>query len=77
MPIWTKKVNEIYLETNVRQLEEIILTKEHPQEILQRLVDNSLQKITIPINLKVYLREFYKKNDVPVFLMMDSSIFKF
>lgn len=62
-----KKVNEIYLETNVRQLEEIILTKEHPQEILQRLVDNSLQKITIPINLKVYLREFYKKNDVPVF----------
>lgn len=62
-----KKVNEIYLETNVRQLEEIILTKDHPQEILKELIATSLQKITIPVNLKVYLREFYKKNDVPVF----------
>lgn len=62
-----KKVNEVYLESNVKQLAEVIVTKDHPQEILQKLVDNSLQKITIPINLKVYLREFYKKNDQIVF----------
>lgn len=62
-----KKVNEVYLESNVKQLAEVIVTKDHPQDILQKLVDNSLQKITIPINLKVYLREFYKKNDQIVF----------
>jgi len=62
-----EKVNEVYLESNVKQLAEVIVTKDHPQEILQKLVDNSLQKITIPINLKVYLREFYKKNDQIVF----------
>jgi len=62
-----KKLNEVYLESNVKQLAEVIVTKDHPQEILQKLVDNSLQKITIPINLKVYLREFYKKNDQIVF----------
>jgi hypothetical protein len=62
-----KKLNEIYLESNVKQLAEVIVTKDHPQDILQDLVNNSLQKITVPINLKVYLREFYKKNDQIIF----------
>ena len=62
-----KKINEVYLESNAKQLEEVILTTEHPQNILKKLVENSLNKITVPVNLKVYLREFYKKNDQIVF----------
>lgn len=62
-----KKVNEVYLESNAKRLDEIILTSEHPQDILKKLVKNSLEKISIPVNLKVYLREFYKKNDKIVF----------
>lgn len=62
-----KKINEVYLESNAQQLEEIILTSDHPQDILKRLIKNSLSKITVPVNLKVYLREFYKKNDQIVF----------
>ncbi|MBF2080945.1 hypothetical protein H0I53_01575, partial [Flavobacterium psychrophilum] len=58
-----KKNNEVYLESNAKRLEEVILTSDHPQEILKKLVRNSQNKITIPVNLKVYLREFYKKND--------------
>lgn len=62
-----KKINEVYLESNAKQLEEIILTSDHPQDILKALIKNSLSKITIPVNLKVYLREFYKKNNQIVF----------
>ncbi|SHI90903.1 hypothetical protein [Flavobacterium terrae] len=62
-----KKVNEVYLESNTKKLDEIILTSDHPQDILKKLVKNSLEKITIPVNLKVYLREFYKKNNKIVF----------
>jgi hypothetical protein len=58
-----KKVNIVYLESNAKKIEEIILTSEHPQDILKKLINNSLTKLTIPVNLKVYLREFYKKND--------------
>lgn len=62
-----KKINEIYLESSARMLEEVILTSQHPQEILKELISISLEKLTIPINLKVYLREFYKKNNKIVF----------
>lgn len=63
----TKKINIIYLDSKTQLLEEVILTKEHPQEILKQLVYRSREKITIPANLKVYLREFYKRNDTYVF----------
>ena len=62
-----QQINEVYLESNAKQLDEIILTSRHPQKILIDLVNNSLEKMTIPINLKVYLREFYKKNNQIVF----------
>jgi len=62
-----KKINEVYLESNAKRLEEIILTSDHPQDIIKQLIKNSLSQITIPVNLKVYLREFYKKNDQIVF----------
>ena len=62
-----KKENVVYMEPNTQQLEEYIITKDHPQEILKRLIDNSRNKITIPVNLKVYLREFYKRDNEIVF----------
>jgi hypothetical protein len=62
-----KKENIIYLEQVTQQLEEVILTREHPQEILKQLVEKSKSQLTIPVNLKIYLREFYKKNGKMVF----------
>ena len=50
-----KKENVVYLEPNTQQLDEYIITKDHPQEILKRIIENSKEKITIPISLKVYL----------------------
>lgn len=61
------EVNVVYLDSKTQLLEEVILTKDHPQDILEKLVQNSREKITIPANLKVYLREFYKRNDKFVF----------
>lgn len=62
-----KDINIVYLDSKTQLLEEVILTKEHPQEILKQLVYRSRERITIPANLKVYLREFYKRNDTYVF----------
>lgn len=62
-----KRLNTIYLDTKTQILEEVILTQEHPQEILKKIVENSRSKITIPANLKIYLREFYKRNGEFVF----------
>ncbi|NHM07138.1 carboxypeptidase-like regulatory domain-containing protein [Flavobacterium sp. CYK-4] len=52
----------IYLKSNVNDLEEIIVTKKHPQKILASLIENSKEKLTIPGRLKVYSREFFKLN---------------
>lgn len=63
----SKKVNIVYLDSKTQLLEEVVLTKDHPQDILKALVESSKDKITIPANLKVYLREFYKRNEKFVF----------
>ena len=62
-----KKENVVYMEPNTQQLEEFIITKDHPQEILKRIIENSKSKITIPISLKVYLHEFYKRDNEIIF----------
>lgn len=62
-----KKENVVYLVPNTQQLEEYIITKDHPQEILKRIIENSKAKITIPISLKVYLHEFYKRDNEIIF----------
>jgi hypothetical protein len=62
-----EKENILYLISNTNDLEEIIVTKENPQDILKEVVHNSLSKITIPANLKVYTREFFKKDNVYTF----------
>lgn len=59
--------NVVYLRPNTNQLEEYIVTKDHPQDILKRLIENSIKKMTIPVNLKVYLHEFYKRDNQIVF----------
>lgn len=62
-----KKENVVYLEPITQQLEEYIVTKDHPQEILKRVIENSKKEMTIPISLKVYLHEFYKRDNQIVF----------
>ena len=58
--------NVVYLENTVNKLPEIILTKDHPQDILKKIVDNSKEKLSVPSNLRVYIREFFKKNDANI-----------
>ena len=57
-----KTDNIIYLKNNTKDLDEIIITKQHPQKILKSIVDNSIKKLTVPARLKVYTREFFKLN---------------
>jgi len=52
----------IFLRSNVNDLEEIVVTKKHPQKILASLIENSKKQLTIPGRLKVYSREFFKLN---------------
>lgn len=62
-----EKINVVLLEANTFDLEEVIMTRDHPQDILINLIKNSKAKLNIPANLKVYTREFFKKQDVYVF----------
>lgn len=57
-----EKTNVVFMKSSVTGLEEIIITRQHPQKILKSVVDNSTKKLTIPARLKVYSREFFKMN---------------
>lgn len=57
-----EKVNEVLLKSSVQNLDEIIITKQHPQKILKSLIENSIQNLSTPARLKVYSREFFKLN---------------
>ena len=50
--------------SNASNLDEIVITQKDPQDILKLLIQKSRNKITVPANLKVYTREFFKKNDI-------------
>lgn len=56
------RVNVIMLKNNVNDLDEIIITKQHPQKILKNIIENSIKALTAPAKLKVYCREFFKLN---------------
>lgn len=60
--ILKEKITNIVLKSVVTNLEEIIVTRKHPQKILEELVKNSTNKLTVPVRLKVYTREFFKFN---------------
>ncbi|MBF4516500.1 hypothetical protein IRZ71_09100 [Flavobacterium sp. ANB] len=49
----------VYLKSKDNKLDEIVLSKENPQKILQKIVSNSAQKLAMPYRLKVYVREFF------------------
>ena len=49
----------IYLKSKNNKLDEIVLSKEDPEKILQKLVSNSTKKISISHRQKVYVREFF------------------
>lgn len=57
-----EKENVILLKSNLTDLDEIIVSKKHPQKILKALIKNSMGKLTTPARLKVYSREFFKLN---------------
>jgi hypothetical protein len=57
-----EKRNVVYLKNSITGLEEIVITRQHPQKILKGIVENSMKKLTIPARLKVYSREFFKLN---------------
>ena len=59
-----EKENVIFLKNNVTNLDELILTKQHPQKILANLIENSTNKLSVPARLKIYSREFFKLNGV-------------
>lgn len=58
--ILKEKVTVVYLKNTVNDLDEIIVTKVHPQKILKDIVESSIKKLTVPARLKVYSREFFK-----------------
>ncbi|KRB56012.1 hypothetical protein [Flavobacterium sp. Root186] len=49
----------VYLKSNNNKLDEIVLSKQSPQKVLQKLVDNSSKKLASSYRLKVYVREFF------------------
>ncbi|MDI1317509.1 hypothetical protein [Flavobacterium sp.] len=60
--ILKEKENVILLKSSITGLDEIIVTKQHPQKILKTVVENSIKRLTVPARLKVYSREFFKMN---------------
>lgn len=57
----------VYLDSKIPQLEEVIVTQNHPQDILKNVVNFSVKSLTLPANLKIYSKEFYKYNDENIF----------
>jgi len=57
-----EKVTVVALKSSVQNLDEIIITKQHPQKILKSVVENSIKKLSTPARLKIYSREFFKLN---------------
>lgn len=57
----TLKENDfvVYLKDKNNSLNEIVVSKENPQKILQKIVSHSVEKLSMPYRLKVYVREFF------------------
>jgi len=49
----------VYLKNKKENLDEVVVSKENPQKMLQKVVSNSKQKISVAHRLKVYVREFF------------------
>lgn len=49
----------VYLKSNNTKLDAIVVSKQSPQKVLQKIVANSIQKLASSYRLKVYVREFF------------------
>ncbi|MCP2026037.1 hypothetical protein L1276_001177 [Flavobacterium sp. HSC-32F16] len=49
----------VYLNNKNNKLDEIVLSKQSPQKVLQKIVSNSADKLASSYRLKVYVREFF------------------
>ncbi|RED26493.1 hypothetical protein BD847_0412 [Flavobacterium cutihirudinis] len=49
----------VYLKSTNNKLDEIVVSKEKPQKIFQKVVSNSRKKLATSYRLKVYVREFF------------------
>lgn len=49
----------VYLSSKNTKLDEIVLSKQSPQKVLQKIVSNSIQKLASSYRLKVFVREFF------------------
>ncbi|WPO77393.1 hypothetical protein [Flavobacterium sp. KACC 22761] len=49
----------VYLKNKNNKLDEIVVSKENPQKIFQKIVANSRKKLASSYRLKVYVREFF------------------
>lgn len=49
----------VYLKSTNNKLDEIVVSKENPQKIFQKIVSNSRKKLATSYRLKVYVREFF------------------
>jgi hypothetical protein len=49
----------VYLKSKDNKLDEVVLSKESPEKILQKIVSNSEKKLAVSSRLKVYVREFF------------------
>lgn len=49
----------VYLKSNDNKLDEVVLSRESPEKILQKIVSNSIKKLAVSSRLKVYVREFF------------------
>jgi hypothetical protein len=49
----------VYLKNNNNKLNEIVVSRENPEKILQKIVSNSRQKLANSYRLKVFVREFF------------------
>ncbi|MEL1255470.1 hypothetical protein AAEO57_16890 [Flavobacterium sp. DGU38] len=49
----------VYLKNSHNKLDEVVVSNENPQKILQKIVSNSRQKLAASYRLKVYVREFF------------------
>ena len=50
----------VFIKKNITNLDEIIITRKHPQKILKSLVENSKKSLATNVRLRVYIREFFK-----------------
>lgn len=49
----------VYLSSKNNKLDEVVLSKQSPQKVLQRIVSNSVHMLAASYRLKVYVREFF------------------